>query len=76
MNRSQFTNKYSQLNLSQNELDRKWRLQVEHELAEQRMLEAQAYQIAHATPVVAAGKADDSFNEYVELNYINDYFEL
>jgi len=77
MNKTQFTNRWVHMNLPQQELDRKWRLQLEQQEQEQFMLEAQAYQAAqNATPVAAAGYANDSFNEFVELDYIDDYFEL
>ena len=62
------------MNLPQQELERKWRLQLEQQELEQFMLEAQAYQAAqNATPVAAAGYANDSFNEFVQNDYIDDY---
>ena len=77
MNKTQFNAKWAQRELPQAELERKWRLQLEQQEQDQFMLEASVYQASqNATPVAASGYADDSFNDFVEVDYVNDYLEI
>ena len=50
MNKTQFTNRWSNMNLTQHELDRKWRLQLEAQ-EQERMMAEQAVYLASINPM-------------------------
>jgi hypothetical protein len=76
MRRDQFEDRHLNLRISQDELDRKWQLQL-REQEEQQMYEALRIQaIARGLGVGGGGNAEDAANSYMPEDYTdNDYVE-
>ena len=73
MYRNQFNNKYSNFGIAESEMERKWRLYEEEKALAEAM---EALVMAEKLNIMNPGGPNDmSFNTYVVIDYVDDYFQ-
>lgn len=75
MNRDTFNRIYGHSSIAESEMDRKYRVFIREREEMQLMEQANRMQAMQAATAPAPGTGDNSVNEYVVYDYVEDYVE-